>query len=358
MKTLQCVTTSIKIEKNLIVHSSCIQDILRPLGARFVIVTDTIVEELYGKLLAKNLSKYGLETFLFSFPYGEKNKTRKTLLQLENKMLRQKFDRNTVLIALGGGVVSDITGFLASIYLRGVPLVTIPTTLMAMTDASIGGKNGVDVRSGKNLIGTFYHPKIVCIDPHLLRTLSEKEKTNGFVEMLKHGFIGDASYVDFMEEQKDNMHSDVDVVEEAIYRSCCIKKNFVEQDAQDAGIRACLNFGHTVAHAYELLSKFTLPHGHAVAMGILIEAALSSYMGILSKKSFERIHLLIHKYGPFPIVKVHPQKLFKAMSVDKKAKKGDPYFVVLQDIGSVHDPILEKIEEKAFIRVCNDLFHN
>lgn len=280
---------------------------------KYAIITDHTVAKLYGYPLQKWIKG----SSLFSFPAGEKYKTRETKEALENALLEASFLKDTTILGLGGGVVSDIAGLIASTYCRGVPLILIPTTLMGMVDASIGGKNGINTPWGKNMIGTYYLPLQVWIEPRFLETLSEEEKYNGYVEMLKHALIGNASLLD------------LPISESSIFLSIEVKRRIICRDFQERGIRRTLNLGHTIGHALEYLSHYTLSHGQAVARGILIECHLSYQLGVLEKESWEKIQTLFpHQKIPFS-----KEAVLKALHGDKKSKEGKARFVLLKRAG-------------------------
>ena len=240
-------------------------------------------------------------------------KTRETKQLLEDELLKRKMGRDTTLIALGGGTTTDLIGFLASTYMRGVPVIYIPTTLLGMVDAAIGGKNGLDTPFGKNSIGTFYSPKAIIIEPSFLKTLPPKEWKNGLAEILKYGLIDDEQL--FCEEfQWDH-----------VQRSIEIKEKIVQIDPRESGLRRILNFGHTVGHALEL--QDSIPHGEAVAIGCVAESYLSHILGYLSASDFERIHRLYQKLG-FAMRPLHSLDI-----LDKKAKNGELRFVLIDRIG-------------------------
>ena len=310
---------------------------LSSLASRFAIITDDTIAPLYGDQLNQTLLSSGLESYLFSFPHGEKNKTREMKECIENQLFEKGLGQDTCIIALGGGVVTDLGGFIAATYCRGIPLVMIPTTLLGMVDASIGGKTGVNVSYGKNMIGCIYQPKRTLIDPSFLKSLPKKELLNGIVETIKHGIVADSQYIYYHEKHANELlNLDSKVVEKTIIESCRIKIEIVEQDKQKPGKRNLLNFGHTVGHALEQLTNYSISHGHAVAIGILVESYLSVEIGKLSKDSFDRIENILHQYSiPLELSEKFPVKaLMDAMCLDKKSLKGVPRFVVIDDIGS------------------------
>jgi 3-dehydroquinate synthase len=305
---------------------------------QFAIITDTIVGSLYAQPLADQLLSWGKEVQIFSFPAGEHSKTRHTKEQLEDQLLAQGYGRDSCLIALGGGVVTDIAAFLASTYCRGVPLLLLPTSLLAMVDASIGGKTGVNTPFGKNVIGTFYHPKAVLMDLNTLKTLPLHEIKNGVVEMIKHGIIRDPTYVTFLESYCEPLLTlDLSILREAIFTSCQIKQSIVQEEGTDQGKRHLLNLGHTVAHALEACTDYYMPHGRAVAVGILVESYLSLSLGHLALSTFERIHRLIKSYQIDLSLPegLSPQSLLERMALDKKSLKNQPRFVLVKEVGSV-----------------------
>ena len=310
---------------------------LNSLSSRFAIITDNNIASLYGEQLRKSLVSSGLEVYLFSFPNGEQYKTRATKEALENQLFEKGLSRDTCVIALGGGVVTDIAGYVAATYCRGVPLVMIPTSLLGMVDASIGGKTGVNLPYGKNMVGCIYQPKKVVIDLSTLKSLPKKELANGVVEMVKQGLIADGKLFEDLEKRSDQLLAlDSAVVEKVIFESCRIKKEIVEQDGKENGKRRLLNFGHTIGHALERLTQYSLVHGEAVAIGLLVESYLSVKLGILDQKSLDRIKRILLQYGlPLRLPSRFPiPSILDAMVLDKKSLGGLPRFVMIDAIGS------------------------
>ncbi len=296
---------------------------LRSLASKFAIITDDIVAPLYGESLTRELGGH-----LFSFPHGEQYKTRTTKELLENQLFEKGFGRDSCVIALGGGVVTDLAGYVAATYCRGIPLVMMPTSLLAMVDASIGGKTGVNGPYGKNMIGCIYQPKKVLLDLSTLKSLPKKEVANGMVEIIKHGLIASCKLFEAVEQGSD--------IQGMIFESCRIKKEIVEQDERENGKRRLLNFGHTIGHALERLTHYSLSHGEAVAIGLLVESYLSVKLGLLDQNSLERIHNVLLKNGlPLQLPsRFSLQNLLDTMAWDKKAQKREPRFVMIDAIGS------------------------
>lgn len=288
------------------------------IAKRGAILIDAHIAPTHGPRLQNSL---GFD--LIEVPSGEVHKTRETKQKLEDELFKRKIGRDSLLIAVGGGVTTDLVGFLASTYMRGVPLVLIPTTLLAMVDAAIGGKTGVDTPFGKNLIGSFYLPKAIFIDTELLKTLPEKEMKNGYSEILKYGLIDD---LQIWKRWRDLSFS--------IRASIACKVKVVSQDFEETkGLRRILNFGHTVGHALEMLSHFQMPHGEAVALGCMAESYLSHLLGYLPAHDLEAI-LQLYRHLGYRFKKTESRALFDAMALDKKAKGGLPRFVLLEKIGA------------------------
>lgn len=316
----------IEIVSQLIQNPVHLQQLIASFKKRPVIVTDTTVASLYGEQLSEILNAP-----LFTFPSGEHSKTRKTKEKIENQLFKNKFGRDTCLVAFGGGVVTDIAGYVAATYCRGISLVMIPTTLIGMVDAAIGGKNGVNTPYGKNLIGSFYLPDHILIDPLFLNTLPENEMKNGIVEMIKHGLIADASYFKMLSESTLKTLS----IEHAIKQSCTIKTAMIENDIKDHGKRNLLNFGHTIGHALEKTCEYKLSHGEAVAIGLLVESYLAVQLNYLPLDIFKTIHETLKKYR-LPLTlpsNFNLLKMNKAMALDKKSIHQSPQFVLLSAIG-------------------------
>ncbi len=303
---------------------------------RFVLLTDSKVNRLYGPQVLNTLRRMDLRVDLLEFPEGEASKNLSTVLSLVEGLLSLEADRQTGLIALGGGVTGDLTGFIASIYMRGVPYFQIPTTLMAQVDSSIGGKTGVDLPAGKNLLGTFYQPQAVFTDLNFLQTLEPADYQNGLSEIIKYGIIEDPQILTTLgEERKAVQARDPEILSGLVGKCCRIKKRIVEMDEKEGGLRRLLNFGHTLGHALEAESGFCLPHGQAVAMGMVFAAHLSEKKGFLSPRHRERIESLMVAYGlPARIPKeFQPEGLLRRLTRDKKKQGSVLPFVLIKKIG-------------------------
>ncbi len=312
------------------IASNCINDFLKANSFSYTgVITDSNVNSIYREKIE---AVFPQNTKIFDFKAGEEQKNIDTVLNLSSSLLKAGFDRKSILFAFGGGVVGDITGFLASIYMRGIPFVQIPTTLLAMVDSSIGGKTGVDTESGKNLIGTFCQPKAVIIDIKFLETLPEIEILNGMAEIIKHGIIFDRKY--FLSLKDSNY-------EKMVKRSCEIKGYVVSKDEKESGLRQILNFGHTIGHGIEKYFNFSIPHGICVALGMLIEARISLNKKILNPIDYEIIEKTIVEYGYNKylekIKNINFDELFKIMLSDKKNIKGNINIVLIEKIGKVYN---------------------
>ena len=303
-------------------------------AARYVVITDSHVASLYGEPVARRL-----RAPLLTFPAGEWNKTRETWAALSDQMVAGQLGRDATVIALGGGVVGDVAGFVAATYLRGVPYVAVPTTLLAMIDSSIGGKTGVDVPAGKNLLGAFHPPRLVVADLDVLSSLAPVQLAAGMAEAVKHGVIADAAYFSFLDRERAGVRArDPDVLARLVRRSVEIKAEVVAADEREGGRRAILNFGHTVGHAIEATAKFAVLHGEAVAVGMAYESRLAEALGIAPPGTAARIGALLEGYDlslELPDVAT-VDGLVQAMQLDKKAREGTVRFALPQGIGAMH----------------------
>ena len=305
-------------------------------AGRYVIITDDCVNKLHGQKFLAGLKDTGLNVAALAFPAGEASKNIDTVLDIAGKLLKLGADRETCLIALGGGVVGDMVGFIASVFMRSIPYLQIPTTLIAQVDSSIGGKTAIDLPSGKNLLGTFYQPAAVFTDLSFLETLPEKEFNNGLAEIIKYGIIEDEKMFQTLE---DNMvavkQKDAALMLKLVENCCRIKKSIVEIDEREHGLRRILNFGHTLGHALEAVSRYKITHGEGVALGMIAAARLSEKMSYLEPSETQRIETLIRGAGlPVRIPNSFAtDSLISQLRMDKK-KKGDiVHFILLKKIG-------------------------
>jgi 3-dehydroquinate synthase len=305
---------------------------------RCLLVTDSNVRPLYGESVRESLASAGAEVCEHVFEAGEEHKTPATITDICRKGVRCGLDRKSLIAALGGGVCGDMAGFSAAVYMRGIEFVQIPTTLLAMVDSSVGGKTGVDLPEGKNLMGAFWQPKLVLIDPEVLKSLPEKEIRCGLAEVIKYGVIMDAELFADLEKNVDKLKSlDMEYYTGIVARCCELKAEVVRQDEREGGLRAILNYGHTFGHAVEMLSDFTISHGEAVAMGMVMAAELAVITGRISREDAERQNRLLTALGLPTRVPAgfEAEKIYSAMQKDKK-KVGSMLKLVLPDeIGKV-----------------------
>ncbi len=306
-------------------------------SARVAVVTDSNVASLHLAPLQASLFSAGFDSVIATIPAGEDHKTLQTLEGVYDTILGAKVERTTPVLALGGGVVGDLAGFVAATVLRGVPFVQIPTTLLSMVDASVGGKTGIDHTVGKNLIGAFHQPIAVLIDPTVLRTLPARELRSGLAECIKHEIIRDADGFGSLEENIPRATAlDVDYLTDLIAHNVAIKAKVVAADPFEKGERAHLNFGHTFGHAIETVSNYTYAHGECVALGMVAASRMASNLGMLDAKSVDRIVKLIAAAGlPTGGMTLDTKQVFDAMFFDKKVKSGKLRFILPERIGHV-----------------------
>ncbi|MBS0652191.1 MAG: 3-dehydroquinate synthase [Verrucomicrobia bacterium] len=320
-----------------LLYSQAWMDILNGLKLRLVTIADSHIQALLVDKWAAFLKKQGISITKLSFPAGEDSKTREMKARLEDELFAHQCGKDTAIIAIGGGVATDLAGYVASTFCRGVPFLSIPTTLLCMVDAVIGGKTGVNTPFGKNLVGTYYPADHILIDTTTLSTLPDREWRNGLAEIIKHGLIRSPKlFQKLVDGHSLWVKRDHEFLQEVIYDSFLIKKEVVEVDFQETGYRRILNFGHTVAHAIELLENYRIAHGEAVAIGMVAEANLSHKLGLLDKAVCEQIEHVLKLYE-FPLAvsdKLTFENLLGAMMLDKKAKQAKPRFVLLEAIGS------------------------
>jgi 3-dehydroquinate synthase len=325
----------IHIGQNLIANA----DLLLPHLKRkhVAIVTNTTVAPLYLEKLTSTLQNAGVKVIPIILPDGEAYKNTETLNKIYDVLLQNRCERSTTLIALGGGVIGDLTGYAAATYLRGVPFIQIPTTLLSQVDSSVGGKTGINHPLGKNMIGAFYQPQVVLADIDTLKTLPAREFSAGMAEVIKYGLIRDAEFFDWLEKNiAALMALEENLISEAIYRSCHNKAEVVARDEHESGERALLNLGHTFGHAIENAMGYGVwLHGEAVAAGTMLAADLSQRMGWLTAAQVKRMHdLLSQAKLPLDAPKLGAEKYLDLMQMDKKVADGKIRLVLQQGIGS------------------------
>src|SRR3989449_3028983 len=304
------------------------------LGPETVIVTNPVVQKLYGARVVRSFRAAGLKPTVLALPDGERTKSLRWVTLVLNALLRRRYERKAWLVALGGGVIGDLAGFAASIYLRGIPFVQVPTTLVAQVDSSIGGKTGVNHLLGKNLIGTFYQPKLVLIDPSALRTLPPREYRAGLAEVIKYGVIADAEFFTFLEQDMDQiLKLEPAALHRVIRTSCAIKAAVVSEDERESDRRRILNFGHTVGHALETLGGYRrYTHGEAVAIGMVVAARLAERLGLADASEGTRIRALVERARlPADLPPRSASALLRAMRQDKKVQDRRIHFVLPED---------------------------
>lgn len=309
-----------------------------PLGDRYALITDAQVASLFGEGLLKDLHEKGLQAVLIKFPAGEEHKTRETKAYLEDEMFRQGLGRDAAIIAVGGGVVGDVAGFVAATYNRGIPYIQIPTTLLAQVDSSIGGKTGVDVPWGKNLVGAFYQPAAVYIDVDTLKTLPPRQIKAGLAEIVKYAVIQDLSLFSYLEANRDQiLNLERESITQVIGRCCEIKGYVVEQDEREGDLRKILNYGHTIGHAVEALCQYRILHGEAVAIGMCVESRIARELGYLSEEEASRQKRLLEAME-LPVAvppRLNPEEIIRATALDKKARGGKAEYVLPKKIGEM-----------------------
>lgn len=310
---------------------------LFPAGKSLFVITVPAVQRRWGKTLAQSLAAAGFSARILAMPDGERHKRLSTVEILAEKLTRLNADRNAAIIAFGGGVVGDVAGMLASIFMRGVDLIQIPTTVLAQVDASIGGKTGVNLRTGKNLLGTFLQPRLVIIDPEVLATLTEREFRAGTYESLKCGVIGNPELFRRLESiSAQALRRDSNELQFVISESVNLKAKVVSRDEREGGLRRILNFGHTIGHALETESGYKrFLHGEAVAWGMIAAVSIASAVGRLDAKVAKRIQNAVLAFGPLPKVAANSQNIFSLLAMDKKVAHGKIHFVLPTRIGKV-----------------------
>jgi 3-dehydroquinate synthase len=315
---------------------------------RCALVTNPTVGALYADTVIRSAAAAGFEPVRIDVPDGEEHKNLASLARIYDGLVDAALERNSPLLALGGGVVGDLAGFAAATYLRGIPYLQLPTTLLAQVDSSVGGKTGIDHPRGKNLIGAFYQPRAVLIDLATLRTLPRRQLLAGFAEVVKYGAILDAELFAFLEQELAQVLAlDSAVLQHVVRRCCELKAQVVERDERESGERAVLNFGHTIGHALESVTGYTrFLHGEAVAIGMVAEARVSAALGLCRPEVVERLRALLERAG-LPVelpADIDREKLAGAIELDKKVRGGKVKFVALEALGRTRFVLLTNRE--------------
>lgn len=328
---------------------------------KLCIVADSTTAELYGAELKEILKETCTYVSMFVFPAGEVSKTLNTVRDLYEHLILEKFDRKDMLVALGGGVVGDLTGFAAATYLRGIGFIQIPTTLLSQVDSSIGGKTGVDFDAYKNMVGAFHMPRLVYMNLNVLKTLPDRQFACGMGEIIKHGLIQDSDYLEKLSTyQREICEKNYAALLWMVAGSCKVKRHVVEEDPTEQGIRAWLNFGHTIGHSVEKLKDFTLCHGECVAIGCAAAAWMSWKRGLISEKEKEAAEQLLLDYQlPVRVKGLKPEDIVKTTKLDKKMDAGKVKFVLLKKIGEAF--VTRDVEDEELLRasryVCGEEIH-
>ncbi len=332
---------------------SCLHDLLG--SKKLFVVTVPPVRKRWGKKLVDSLARAGFSVKVLIMPDGERYKKIATVESLAEQLVKSGAERSAVLVALGGGVVGDVTGFLAAIYLRGIEVVQIPTTVLAQVDASIGGKTGVNLKAGKNLVGSFHHPRAVLIDPSVLSTLPEREFRAGIYESLKCGVIGHPELFRRLESMNlKKLRHDSQALEWVIAESVRLKAEVVASDEREHGLRRILNFGHTIGHALEAETEYRhFLHGEAVAWGMVAAANIAAEIRCLDSGAAQRISDAVLSSGMLPGVQVSSRAILKRLQADKKTRDGVVHFVLPTEIGKVQ--VVNDVPEQAVLKAMNEL---
>ncbi len=343
----------------ILIGQKCLDTLSKTLEQKKVkgdifIITDENVSRLWAERIKTSIGS-NFSSDIIQIPAGEDQKNLTTIEGLARKLVKMKADRSSTLMAVGGGVIGDITGFLASVYMRGVPFINIPTTLLAQVDSSVGGKTGVDLPEGKNLVGTFYQPSLVFTDVEFLSTLPDEEFLNGMAEVIKYGIILNEAFFTLLERNISKvLLREPRLMLEIVSRSCTLKRDVVEKDEKESGLRRILNFGHTIGHSIEAASNYTIKHGWAVAMGMVAASHIALEKGLIKTNSVYRIERLIKGLGlPVRIPNNFvPEILLEKLTYDKKRVGSTLHWVLPVEIGRVeivkevtHDEVLNVIKK-------------
>lgn len=327
------------------------------ISGKMVLITDTNVDKYQSEECISVLKASGYEVYKYVIEAGEKNKNLDTVKDIYKYLVNLKLDRSSTLMALGGGVVGDITGFAAATFLRGINFVQVPTSLLAQADSSVGGKVGVDFEGAKNIVGAFYQPKFVYINVNSLRTLPKRELQSGLAEVVKHGLILDEEFYEYIDYNINKIFSfDDDVMQYIARTNCAIKGRVVEQDEKESEFRAILNLGHTIGHAVESVSNFELLHGECVSLGIVGAYKMARYLEMVDDETVTKVTNTLEKIGlPVRIGGIDVDKVYNQMFYDKKVRKSKLLFILPKRIGDVVQCV---IDDEALIKnVLDELIY-
>ncbi len=343
------------VERGLLREAAEAIEKVAPSCTRVCVVTSKAIRKLWGKTLEKGLRGILGKPRFFEMPDGERAKRLTNLEKLAEELVDDGADRHSVVIAFGGGVVGDVGGFLASVFMRGIPVIQVPTTLVAQVDSAIGGKTGVNLTNGKNLLGTFHQPVCVLVDPDVLATLPEREYRSGLFEAMKYGVIRNPAIFEMMESHRGALLArDGDLLEQLIADCIRVKADVVSSDERESGERRILNFGHTIGHALEAETGYkSLLHGEAVGWGMIAAASIGEQAGVTDKATAQCITNLVTAYGPLPKLKVKPSRILKRLMSDKKTVGGVPHFVLARRVGAVE--IVNDVPKPVIVRAVERL---
>lgn len=325
---------------------------------KIAIITDTQVGPIYSQEVMDIISPLCDKVVVYVVPAGESNKTLDQIKGIYARLIEEGFGRKDLLIALGGGVIGDMTGYAAATYMRGIDFIQMPTTLLAQNDSSIGGKTGVDFDGYKNMVGAFKMPRLVYMNLGTLSTLDDRQYFSGFAEVMKHGLIKDTEFYTWLiENMYEICERDLDVLEEMVYRSCNIKRVVVEKDPTEQGERALLNFGHTIGHAIEKYMNFELTHGECISLGAVAAAFISWKRNMISMEEYYEIRdMYVPFYLPISIDNIDPERVLQLTKSDKKAEAKHIKFILLKKIGKA--VIDETVTEEEILAAINEIYFN
>jgi len=343
------------IENGLLTKAGSLLRELLPAASRLFVITVAPVRRKWGKTLLTSLSAAGFDVKLLEMREGERFKRLATVEMLAEKLTKLEADRNSVVLAFGGGVAGDVGGLVASLYMRGIDFVQIPTTVLAQVDASVGGKTGVNLKAGKNLVGTFHQPRVVLIDPQVLSSLPQREYRAGLYEALKCGVIGNAQLFGEFEKNRDAiLKRDAVTLERLIAESVRLKAHVVSVDEKENGLRRILNFGHTIGHALEAETGYrTLLHGEAVAWGMVAATRIAADVGKLQAEQADRISLATRELGKLPKLEVRARNIARRLQSDKKTRYGKVHFVLPTEIGKVE--VVNDVPERVVLGAVEEI---